>query len=68
MALDRTDLLKDVLNALSDMRVPIYTMNARQADNCGVINLTVGINNTEHLDRVVARLAKIRDVLKVTRS
>ena len=68
VALDRTDLLKDVLNALSDMRVPIYTMNARQADNCGVINLTVGINNTEHLDRVVARLAKIRDVLKVTRS
>ncbi len=68
VALDRTDLLKDVLNALSDMRVPIYTMNARQADNCGIINLTVGINNTEHLDRVVARLAKIRDVLKVTRS
>ena len=68
VALDRNDLLKDVLNALSDMRVPIYNMNARQAENYGIVNLTVGINNTDHLDRVVARLAKVRDVLKVTRS
>ena len=68
LALDRNDLLKDVLNALSDMRVPIYTMNARQVDNYGIVNLTIGINNTEHVDRVVARLGKIRDVLKVTRS
>ena len=69
IALDRTDLLKDVLSILSDMRVPIYGMNARQAENgCGSISLTIGINNTEHLNRVVARLAKVRDVLKVTRS
>ncbi len=68
LALDRNDLLKDVLNTLSDMRVPIYNMNARQVDNYGIVNLTIGINNTEHVDRVVARLGKIRDVLKVTRS
>ena len=68
LALDRNDLLKDVLNALSDMRVPIYNMNARQVDNYGIVKLTIGINNTEHVDRVVARLGKIRDVLKVTRS
>ena len=68
LALDRNDLLKDVLNALSDMRVPIYNMNARQVENYGIVNLTIGINNTEHVDRVVARLSKIRDVLKVTRS
>ena len=68
LALDRNDLLKDVLNALSDMRVPIYNMNARQVENYGIVNLTIGINNTDHVDRVVARLSKIRDVLKVTRS
>ncbi len=69
VALDRNDLLRDVLAVLSDMRVPIYNMNARTADNgCGIISLTIGINNTEHLNRVVARLAKVRDVLKVTRS
>ena len=68
LALDRNDLLKDVLNALSDMRVPIYNMNARQAENYGIVNLTIGINNTDNVDRVVARLGKIRDVLKVTRN
>ena len=69
VALDRIDLLRDVLGALSDMRVPIYTMNARQAENnLGVVSLTIGINNTEHLNKVVARLSKVKDVLKVTRS
>jgi len=69
VALDRNDLLRDVLAALSDIRVPLYTVNARQVENnCAVVTLTIGINNTEHLNRVVARLSKIKDVLKVTRS
>ena len=59
----------DVLAALADIRVPIYAVNARQVENnCAVVSLTIGINNTEHLNRVVARLSKVRDVLKVTRS
>ena len=38
--------------ALADIRVPIYAMNARQVENnCAVISLTIGINNTEHLNR-----------------
>ena len=69
VALDRNDLLRDVLAALSDIRVPLYTVNARQVENnCAVVTLTIGINNTEHLNRVVARLSKVKDVLKVTRS
>ena len=69
IALNRNELLADVLAALADIRVPIYAMNARQVENnCAVISLTIGINNTEHLNRVVARLSKVKDVLKVTRS
>ena len=68
IALNRNELLSDVLAALADIRVPIYAMNARQVENnCAVISLTIGINNTEHLNRVVARLSKVKDVLKVTR-
>ncbi len=45
-----------MLAALADIRVPIYAMNARQVENnCAVVSLTIGINNTEHLNRVVAR-------------
>ena len=69
IALNRNELLQDVLSALADIRVPIYAMNARQVENnCAMVSLTIGINNTEHLNRVVARLSKVRDVLKVTRS
>jgi GTP pyrophosphokinase len=68
-ALDRAGLVGDVALALEDMRVPIYAMNARQAEHGrAMMSLTVGINNTDHLTNVVARLSKIRDVLKVTRS
>ena len=69
IALNRNELLQDVLAALADIRVPIYAVNARQVENnCAVVSLTIGINNTEHLNRVVARLSKVKDVLKVTRS
>lgn len=67
-ALDRDGLLGDVAASLQDMRVPIYAINARQSDKgCAVMSITVGIANTEHLNSVVNRLTKIRDVLKVTR-
>ncbi|MCI2046821.1 MAG: bifunctional (p)ppGpp synthetase/guanosine-3',5'-bis(diphosphate) 3'-pyrophosphohydrolase [Faecalibacterium sp.] len=68
-ALDRSGLVGDVALALEDLRVPIYAMEAKQAEHgCAVMSLTVGISNTDHLNSVVARLSKIRDVLKVTRS
>ena len=63
-----TDTL-DIVPKLADIRVPIYAVNARQVENgCAMVSLTIGINNTEHLNRVVARLSKVKDVLKVTRS
>ena len=42
-----THLLQDVLAALADIRVPIYAVNARQVENnCAMVSLTIGINNT----------------------
>ena len=29
---------------------------------------TIGIRNTEHLENVIARLRRVRDVLEITRS
>ena len=50
------------------MRVPIYSLDARSADQGRArMTLTVGINNTEHLNNVVLRLKKVRDVMSVTR-
>lgn len=69
ICMDRSNLLSDVTLALGDMRVPIYSLNARSADQGRArISVTVGIMNTVHLNNVVARLKKIKDVLSVTRS
>ena len=68
MCMDRANLLSDVALALGDMRVPIYSLDARSADQGRArMTLTVGINNTEHLNNVVLRLQKVRDVMSVTR-
>ena len=68
VCMDRANLVSDVALALGDMRVPIYSMDARAADQGRArMSLTIGINNTEHLNNVVLRLQKVRDVMSVTR-
>ena len=67
-ATDRDGLLGDIAVALGELRVPIYALNARQAENGRAsMSVTLGITNTEHLNNVLAKLRKIRDVLAVTR-
>ncbi len=68
-AMDRTGLFTDVSALLGDMRIPIYAINARQtSDGRATMTVTIGIANTEHLNSVLQRLKKIRDVISVTRS
>ena len=69
VCIDRANLVSDVALALGDMRVPIYSLDARAAEQGRArMTVTVGINNTEHLNNVVARLRKVKDVMSVTRS
>ena len=69
VCIDRANLVSDVALALGDMRVPIYSLTARAAEQGRArMSVTVGITNTEHLNSVVARLKKIKDVVSVTRN
>ena len=68
VCMDRANLVSDIALALGDMRVPIYSLAARSAEQGRAqMSVTVGIANTEHLNSVVARLKKVRDVISVTR-
>ncbi len=68
VAMDRANLLGDVTMALSELRVPIYALNARSVDNGrATITATLGIANLAHLNNVVQRLRRIRDMISVTR-
>ena len=69
VCVDRANLVSDVALALGDMRVPIYSLTARAAEQGRArMSVTVGITNIEHLNSVVARLKKIKDVVSVTRN
>ena len=67
--MDRDNLVSDIALALSDMRVPIYSLTARAAEQGRAhMSMTIGIMNTEHLNNVVAKLKKVKDVVSVLRT
>ena len=66
---DRQGLLADVSVALSNMRVPILTLMAREAkDNHSHIQVTIGISDLEQLRGIMSNLKKIGGVITVQRS
>ena len=68
LALDRGTIFADISNAVNNMRLPIFALNARQKDNGQMtITITIGINNTEHLKSLIAKLQKVKDVLTISR-
>jgi len=67
-AFDRVELLADISVALSQLRVPIYAVNARTLGNgYAVCQVTIGIFGTEHLQSIFNRLKKIKGVESVER-
>ncbi|WP_367924357.1 bifunctional (p)ppGpp synthetase/guanosine-3',5'-bis(diphosphate) 3'-pyrophosphohydrolase [uncultured Ruthenibacterium sp.] len=67
-AIDRDGLMADVAGLIAEMRLPCYAISARQlSDGRATMSLTVGVNNTEHLNTVIARLKKIRSVTSIVR-
>lgn len=67
-AMDRSGLVGDVAMALTDLRVPVYAMSARTVDNGRAsMSLTIGIASTEHLNSVLAKLRRVKDVVSVMR-
>ncbi|HHT70573.1 MAG TPA: bifunctional (p)ppGpp synthetase/guanosine-3',5'-bis(diphosphate) 3'-pyrophosphohydrolase [Firmicutes bacterium] len=67
-AMDRPELLSDVMNVLSDMRTRISAVNARTTrDMIAIISLRLEIRNLEELKAIINRLSSIRDVFSVER-
>ena len=67
-AMDRDGLMADVAGLIAEMHLPCYAISARQlADGRATMALTIGVNNTEHLNTVIARLRKIKSITTITR-
>ncbi|MEG0832477.1 MAG: bifunctional (p)ppGpp synthetase/guanosine-3',5'-bis(diphosphate) 3'-pyrophosphohydrolase [Oscillospiraceae bacterium] len=66
---DRTGLLADISTLLSAMHIPIYSVTTHFDGNGYVtLGITIGVNGKEHLDTVVSRLRKIKDIEDIVRS
>ena len=69
MANDRTALLMEITNAIGEAKIPLKAINARTTrDQIAVINLTLEINDTEQLDKIIKKLRKVDSVFEVTRN
>lgn len=66
---DRRGFLNDILQAVTEMKTSISQVNGRSDRNkIAIINITILINNKDHLHRIVKRIKQIKDVYTVTRT
>lgn len=69
MANDRTALLMELTNTIGEAKIPLKAINARTTrDQIAIINLTLEINDTEQLEKIIKKLRKIDSVFEVTRN
>ncbi len=67
-AIDRDSLLVDVTSVTADLRTPIKSLNARTGkNNVAIIEISIEIKNTEHLDNAIKKLKQIEGVQSVVR-
>lgn len=69
LAHDCSTLLADVSITLSNMRVPIHALQARELKN-GMVSITVtlGIVNLEQLNNIISNLRKLNGMIEVKRT
>ncbi|MEG1687197.1 MAG: bifunctional (p)ppGpp synthetase/guanosine-3',5'-bis(diphosphate) 3'-pyrophosphohydrolase [Angelakisella sp.] len=66
---DRPGLLADVSIALSNMRIPIHTLLAREMkDDMSSIQVTIGISDLDQLRSIIGTIRKISGVASVERT
>lgn len=67
-AVDRPNLLADVLNALSDTKVNITSANARTTkDKKAIVHLSFVVKNLNQLENIMNKIKRVRDVFSVER-
>lgn len=64
---DRSGMIADISNAISDTKTNIQNMRANVSDSTGVFDITLQIRSLDHLNKVNKALRKIRGVLSLER-
>lgn len=67
-ATDRNSLLVDITTMTAELKIPIKALNARTAkNNLAIVEISIEINDTQHLDSAIKKLKNIEGVLSVVR-
>ncbi|NLJ56656.1 MAG: bifunctional (p)ppGpp synthetase/guanosine-3',5'-bis(diphosphate) 3'-pyrophosphohydrolase [Firmicutes bacterium] len=66
--MDRPNFLTEVMHTISESKVNITAVNGRIArDKMAVINLTLVVKDLDHLEYIMKRIKKVKDVFSVKR-
>ncbi len=58
----------DITAVLADMRVQVHAMNSKETGNDGmIISLNITCRNISHVNSIISRLKKVKNVVDVTR-
>lgn len=67
-ATDRSNLLVEVMQSLSELKIPITNVNARSIKNgLALIELTMEVPDTERLDKAIKQINKVDGVISIVR-
>jgi GTP pyrophosphokinase len=67
--MDSSHFLSDVVNAVAESKVNISALNARRTrDRLTSIRMTVTVKDINHLDNVISKINRVRDVYSVHRN
>ena len=66
---DRSGLIVEITNAIGESRIPLRAINARTSKDMSVLmQMTLEINNTSQLDRIISKMSRIKDVFEISRN
>lgn len=67
-ALDRTNLLNDIITSLGQMKINILNIHADTTDdNKAIIKLRIAVEDADHLSRAMANLDRIQGIYEIKR-
>lgn len=68
IALESSMIVGEVSMLMTQSRIPVFALNARQMPDHRIdMSITIGVNNTEHLNSVIAKLKKHKNIISVIR-
>lgn len=67
-ATEQVNLLLKIATTLSNLHIPVHSINARDQEIGAVVTMTIAVNSVEHLNYVMQKLAAIPGVDDVQRT